>query len=167
MPITDVTKDPDQLTLTVVGEYPVPVDRLWQAWAEPRQRERVWGPPTWPATFASNELVEGERCDYFMTGPDGERVFGYWRIESVEPLHRIELVNGFSTDDGAPDDDLPTMHMTIDFERAGEGSRFALRTTFPSTAAMEQVLAMGMEEGLTLALGQIDDVLADLAARPH
>jgi hypothetical protein len=32
---------------------------------------------------------------------------------------------------------------------------------FPSTAALEQMLAMGMEEGLTQAVGQIDAILAE------
>ena len=50
MPLTSVTKDAARLTLTVVGDYPVPQQRLWQAFADPRQLERFWGPPTWPAT---------------------------------------------------------------------------------------------------------------------
>jgi hypothetical protein len=33
-------------------------------------------------------------------------------------------------------------------------------TTFPSVEALEQVLGMGMEEGLRAAMGQIDAVLA-------
>jgi hypothetical protein len=40
-------------------------------------------------------------------------------------------------------------------------------STFPSTEAMEQLLAMGMEEGLTLAIGQIDAILTeDTAGQP-
>ena len=46
MPITSVTSDPAALTLTVVAEYPVPVERLWEAYADPRQLERFWGPET-------------------------------------------------------------------------------------------------------------------------
>jgi uncharacterized protein YndB with AHSA1/START domain len=36
-----------------------------------------------------------------------------------------------------------------------------IESHFPSTEAMEQVLAMGMEEGLTQAVGQIDAILAE------
>ena len=39
-------------------------------------------------------------------------------------------------------------------------TRMVLESQFPSTAAMEQVLAMGMEEGLAAAMSQIDSVLA-------
>jgi hypothetical protein len=34
-------------------------------------------------------------------------------------------------------------------------------SNFPSTEAMEQLLAMGMEEGLKQAVGQIDAILAE------
>ena len=37
----------------------------------------------------------------------------------------------------------------------------SIESVFPSTEAMEQVLAMGMEEGLRQALGQIDAILAE------
>lgn len=48
MPITSVTKDPETLTLTVVADFDVPLERLWNAYADPRQLERFWGPPTYP-----------------------------------------------------------------------------------------------------------------------
>ena len=37
----------------------------------------------------------------------------------------------------------------------------SIASIFPDAAAMEQVLAMGMEEGLTQAVGQIDAILAE------
>jgi hypothetical protein len=44
----------------------------------------------------------------------------------------------------------------------------SIENRFPSTEAMEQVLALGAEEGLKQAVGQIDAVLAgDAASRPR
>jgi hypothetical protein len=37
----------------------------------------------------------------------------------------------------------------------------SIASLFPSTQAMEQILAMGAEEGLTQAVGQIDAILAE------
>ncbi len=51
MPLTSTTRDVAKLTLTVVGDYPVPQQRLWDAFADPRQLERFWGPPASPSTF--------------------------------------------------------------------------------------------------------------------
>lgn len=162
MPITTVASDPEALTLTVVGEYPMPVDRLWEAWADPRQLERFWGPPGWPATFTRHDMAEGGRSEYVMTGPDGERSAGYWEFEAIDPGRAFDIVDGFAHDDGSPNEDMPRMRMRMRFESTDTGSRFTSVTLFPDLRAMEQILAMGMQEGVTAALGQMDDVLADL-----
>jgi len=163
MPISTVTSDPDALTLTVVGDYPVPVERLWDAWADPRQLERFWGPETWPATFTRHDMAVGGRSHYRMTGPDGESSSGWWRFVAVEPMRRIEVEDGFGDTEGNPSDGMPVMRMTFTFEATPTGSRFTGVTRFPSLEAMEQLVAMGMVEGMESALGQLDAVLADLA----
>lgn len=162
MPITAVTSDAEALTLTVVGDYPVPVERLWEAYADPRQLERFWGPETWPATFTRHDMAEGGRSAYYMTGPEGERSHGWWRFLAVEPGRRFEVEDGFAHDDGTPNDAMPTMRMVFSFEPTATGSRLASVTHFPSAEAMERLVEMGMVEGLRSALGQLDHVLADL-----
>ena len=163
MPITSVNSDPSTLTLTVVGDYPVPVERLWDAWADPRQIERFWGPPEWPATFTRHDMAPGGESHYFMTGPEGERSAGYWRYEAVERYRHIEVVDGFAGEGGAPNDDMPSMRMRFDFESTDDGSRFVAVTTFPDLGAMEQLVEMGMMEGMQAAMGQMDAVVAELA----
>src|SRR5690349_16566080 len=102
MPILSVKSDPETLTLVAVGEYPVPVERLWAAWADPRQLECFWGPPQWPATFTRHDLRPGGRSEYHMTGPNGETARGYWDIDSVDAPRSFEVRDGFANDDGTP-----------------------------------------------------------------
>jgi uncharacterized protein YndB with AHSA1/START domain len=164
MPITAVTSDAQALTLTVVGDYPVPVERLWEAYADPRQIEKFWGPETWLATFTRHDMAAGGRSSYYMTGPDGGTSHGWWRFLSVDPGRRFEVEDGFANDDGTPNDAMPTMRIVFSFEPTAEGSRFTSVATFPSLEAMERLVEMGMVEGLRSALGQLDNVLADLAS---
>lgn len=56
------------------------------------------------------------------------------------------------------------MRMVFTFEPTSTGSRLTSVTYFPSTEAMERLVSMGMLEGMQSALGQLDDVLADLAS---
>ncbi len=160
MPITTVSSDANALTLTVVGDYPVPVERLWAAYADPRQLERFWGPETWPATFTRHDMQVGGRSEYYMTGPHGTKARGWWRFEGVEQGRGFEVQDGFANEDGTPNDELPSMRMTFNFEPTGTGSRITTLTRFPSVEAMQQVMEMGMEEGLRSAMGQLDAVLA-------
>lgn len=163
MPITAVTRDHEALTMTVVAEFPVPVARVWDAYADPRQLEKFWGPVEWPATFTRHDLAVGGRSDYYMTGPDGERSAGFWEFLSVQPGRSFEVRDGFSGDDGSENTELPSMRMVFTFEANGAGSRVTTTTHFPSLQALEQVLEMGMEEGMRSAMSQMDQVLADLA----
>ena len=164
MPIESVTSSPESLTLTVIGEYPVPVERLWQAYADPRQLERFWGPEGWPATFTRHDMTPGGRSEYYMTGPDGSSSRGWWRFLAVEPGRGFEVQDGFAQEDGTPNESLPSMRMAFTFEPTPAGSRVTSVTHFPSVEAMEELVRMGMLEGLRSAMGQLDAVLAEGAA---
>jgi len=162
MTVTAVHKDPNALTMTINTEFDASPERVWQLWADPRQLERWWGPPTYPATFTSHDLSPGSRVEYHMTGPEGDQPRGYWDVLEVDPPRRLVFRDGFALDDGTPNDALPRNEGRVTIEPIGDGrTRMSIESLFPSTEAMEQVLAMGMEEGLKEAVGQIDAILAE------
>lgn len=164
MPITEVSSNAEALTLTVIADYPVPVARLWDAYSDPRQLERFWGPREWPATFTRHDMAVGGMSHYHMTGPDGTTARGWFRFLAVEPQASFEVEDGFADEHGVPNTDMPTMRMTFTFEPTAMGARMRSVTRFPSVEAMEQLVNMGMVEGLQSAMGQLDAVLDDLYA---
>ncbi len=165
MTVTAVRKDPAALTMTLDAEFQASPDRVWQLWADPRQLERWWGPPTYPATVTLHELRSGGRVEYHMTGPEGDQPKGYWEVVEATPPHRIVVRDGFANADGTPNSDMPLMEMRVEIGEVASGrTRMAIETRFPDAAAMEQTIAMGMEQGLTEAVGQIDAILAEAAA---
>jgi uncharacterized protein YndB with AHSA1/START domain len=159
MPVTSVTKDPEKLTLTVVAEFPVPQQRLWDAWADPRQLERFWGPPFAPATFTRHDFKVGGRAEYFLTGPNGEKWNGSWKFTAVDPISSFEADDG---EDNTEDENMPSS-MKFTFDATPTGSRMTCVTRFSSVDAMEQTIP-GMEEGLRAALPQLDAMLAEPGA---
>ena len=161
MAVVSSTKDVERLTLTFVAEFDAPVDRVWQVWADPRKLERWWGPPTWPATFERFEFEPGGQVRYYMTGPDGEKAHGWWTITDIEAPHRIEFDDGFADDNGDPVDPKDVTHGVVTLEPHGGGTRMTSVSTFVSAEQLERMSAMGMEEGLRLAMGQIEAVLKD------
>ena len=162
MTVTAVEKDPDALTMTLTAEFDAPPERIWQLWSDPRQLERWWGPPTYPATFTRHDLTPGSRVEYHMTGPEGDQPRGYWNVVEVDPPRRLVYRDGFANDDGTPNTDLPENEGRVTIEPIGDGrTRMSITSVFANVQAMEQVLAMGMEEGLKEAVGQIDAILAE------
>jgi uncharacterized protein YndB with AHSA1/START domain len=161
MTVTAVRKDPTALTMAVESEWDAPIDRVWDLWADPRKLERWWGPPTYPATVVDHDLRPGGRVSYYMTSPEGEKYPGWWKVGTVDAPRRLEFEDGFADDDGEPDGAMPTTRSTVTFTELPTGAtRMIVESRFPSREAMEQLLEMGMEEGIQAAMGQIGAILA-------
>jgi uncharacterized protein YndB with AHSA1/START domain len=160
MTIVSSHKDTEALTLTFVAEFDASVERVWQVWEDPRQLERWWGPPTWPATFDRHDFVPGGRSNYYMTGPEGEKSRGWWVTTAIQPPNRLEFDDGFADENGEPVGDLGAIHGVVVLEDAGGRTRMTSISTFESADQMQQMADMGMEEGTTEAMGQIDALLA-------
>jgi uncharacterized protein YndB with AHSA1/START domain len=158
MPVTDVNRDLDALTMTITAEFDAGAERIWEMWSDPRQLERWWGPPNFPATFVDHDLSLGGRAVYFMTGPEGERFHGRWRIEEVEPPNRLRFEDDSVDDEGKPNDRGPT-GMTVTIAEVDGTTTMSIESRFAGREEMEQMIETGMERGMTEALGQIDAIL--------
>jgi uncharacterized protein YndB with AHSA1/START domain len=162
MTVTDVRKDPKSRTMTLDAEFDASPERIWELWADPRQLERWWGPPTYPATFDSHDLRRGGRVEYHMTGPEGDQPRGFWEVVEVQPPNRLVFHDGFANEDGTPNTELPMGTMRVTIQDIGGGkTRMSIENESPTVEAMEQLMAMGQEEGLKQAVGQIDAILAE------
>jgi uncharacterized protein YndB with AHSA1/START domain len=161
MTVIDIQKDVEACSLTVTAEFAVPVSRAWELWADPRQLERWWGPPTYPATVVDHDLAPGGRVTYFMTGPEGDRHHGWWRVRSVDAPNGFEIEDGFADEHFVPNPELPVTIMRMELQpRDDGGTTMTIHSTYPSPEAMQQMIEMGMEEGLREAMGQIPEILA-------
>ena len=96
------------------------------------------------------------------TGPEGDQPRGFWDVDEVEPPHRLVFRDGFANEDGSPNTELPMTTARVTIQEIGGGkTRMSIESEFPTVEAMEQLAGMGMEEGLTQAVGQIDAILAE------
>ncbi|WP_457973656.1 SRPBCC family protein [Arthrobacter sp. D1-17] len=161
MTVISSTKNVDALSFTLVAEFDASVERVWQIWEDPRQLERWWGPPTWPATFEKHEFTPGGEASYYMTGPEGERAGGWLRITDIQAPNRLEFDDGFADENGAPVDAMGTTHASVMLEDIGGRTRMTVNSVFESEEQMDKMLEMGMEEGMQEAAGQIDAILAE------
>jgi uncharacterized protein YndB with AHSA1/START domain len=160
MTVITSAKDVERLTLTLVAEFEATPDRVWEVWEDPRKLEQWWGPPTFPATFTRHDFVVGGESRYFMTGPAGETSRGWWRIDTIDKPYRLDFANGLAGDDGEPDPDLEPMSGYVTFEATDGGTRMTAVTQFIDAAQMQTMLDMGMQDGMTQAIEQIDGLLS-------
>ena len=92
MTVTAVRKDPQTLTMTLDAEFEAPARaRVWQLWADPRQLERWWGPPTYPATVDVARPAARRPGRVPHDRSRGRQPKGYWEIVEVDPPRRLRL----------------------------------------------------------------------------
>ena len=160
MPVISVVKDADARTMTVTARFDAPIGRVWQVWSDPRQLERWWGPPMYPATVTEHDLARGGTVTYYMTGPEGERHGGWFRVRAVDPPHNLELDAGVADADGSPIPDTPTAVIRVALSELADGAtQMTTTTAWASDEAMEWMIATGMDAGMTAAVGQLDELL--------
>jgi len=158
--VTSVDKDFDNLTFTLVADFDAPIERVWQLWADPRQLERWWGPPSYPAAFEKHDLTPGGGVTFFMSGPEGEKSRGWWRVTSVDPPTSLEFIDGFAGQDGTPVADTPTTTVQMQLTDHNGRTRMQVRAIFDSREHMEQMVNMGATEVFQQTVGQMDALLA-------
>ncbi|WOC11205.1 SRPBCC family protein [Gordonia sp. MP11Mi] len=160
MPVIDVTTDTEALTLTITAEFAAPVESVWQVYADPRRLEQIWGPPTYPATFVEHDFTPGGRATYYMTSPDGEKFGGWWEFITIDATSSFTFRDGFADADLNPVDAMPVSVNTYTFSATDHGTRAVYAATYTSADELQKVLDMGIVEGASGAINQIDALLA-------
>ena len=160
MSVISVVKDLERLSLTLLADFDAPIERVWQLWADPRQLERWWGPPSHPATVEKHDLAAGGEVAYFMTGPGGERSRGWWRVTSVDPPASLEFTDGFANQDGTPNAETAITDVQMRLTEHDGGTRMELRFIFASSEHMERLERWGAFEVFPQSVAQMDALLA-------
>jgi uncharacterized protein YndB with AHSA1/START domain len=160
MSVSTVETHIDDLTLTVVADFNAPVEKVWELWADPGKLGRWWGPPEYSTTFEHYDLAVGSEMAHVMTGPDGDKHEGVWRIEAVDPPRSLELSDADVGEDGQPNDGHGLTGMAMELSEHEGGTRMTVRSTFFSREGMDG-MAEGFAEGLRLSLARLEALLAE------
>jgi uncharacterized protein YndB with AHSA1/START domain len=159
MTVIRVDTNDDDLTVTVTAHFAAPVERVWTLWADPRKLERWWGPPSFPATFQTHDLVPGGEVRYFMTGPEGERHPGMWRVVAVDPPSGLQFDDLVTDAHWNPTAELPITRVTVRLAERDGGTRMTMRSRFTSREDLQRWLSSGTREGQAQAIAQMDELL--------
>jgi uncharacterized protein YndB with AHSA1/START domain len=153
--------DTQNLTLTVSTELSATPERAWQLWADPRQFERWWGAPGYPAQVHSLDLRTGGKIEYHLSGPDGDTPTNIWDVVEADPPRRIVVRDAIVDDNDVPVDEGPSS-FTITLEPIADGhTRMSIVSKFPSEASLEMSLKMDMDKMFEWSFSQMEAVLAE------
>ena len=155
-----ITKNVAAKTITVERAFAAPRTRVWEAWTKSELLEQWWAPKPWKAVTKSFSFVEGGHWHYYMLGPDGSKQYCWEGYETITPEERFTMSNGFCDEQGVRDESRPLMHWNIEFVSVDETAKVNATIQFDSAEDMEKIITLGFEEGFSMGLGNLDEVLA-------
>lgn len=156
---TTFKRDDANATLTVERVFSAARDRVWRAMTDAQILDQWWAPKPWKTTSVSMDFRVGGFWHYAMNGPDGEQHFGRMDFTAIDPGIRFEARDVFCDAAGTAVESLPGQVFETTLHDAGTGTRAVTVVRYGSVADLEKILAMGMQEGLTMAHDQLEALL--------
>jgi uncharacterized protein YndB with AHSA1/START domain len=115
----------DSFTLTTTREMDAPVDRVWDAWHDPKKLAKWWGPAGFQSTVKVLDVRPGGRFEVVMHGPDGTDYPNVFVFDQVEKHKRLVYTNMGSEQFG-----LAPFQSVFGLESIGNKTRIVLKARF-------------------------------------
>jgi uncharacterized protein YndB with AHSA1/START domain len=97
-----------------------------------------------------------------MIDPDGKEYWGRTEYVKINPFDGYQTMDAFADENGDVNPDMPTATWDVTFSDKDSHTLVQTVVTYPSLEALETVLNMGMQEGLTSTLEKLDELLLTL-----
>lgn len=157
---TKIVKDPSGKKLIVTRSFDASLDKVWQAWTESALLEKWWAPKPYKAETKVMDFSVGGLWLYAMVSPEGEKHWCRVDFKTIDTGKSYTASNGFCDEDGNMNKDFPIMQWENQFAAAGDKTNVIVELTFESEEELEKIVAMGFKEGFSMALGNLDELLA-------
>jgi len=139
--------------------YDAPRALVFSMFNDPERIAKWWGPTTWPVRVSRMDFRPGGTWLYCMEGPEGQQAWGKAVYEAIDEPNRIVFTDYFSDAEGNKAEGFPQADVIISFEEAGGKTLLRSKTVYPTANDLQQVLDMGMEEGVKDTWDQLDRLL--------
>ncbi len=163
-----VTKDLENKKLILEWEVAAPREKVWRAYAEKDMFEKWWGPEGWETKAKEFDFKPGGRVHYDMKCADenqkewfGQSSWGMMVMESVDEPSSFTYKDFFSDENGTLNQEKPTITVTNEFIEEGGKTKIVSTALADDAEQIEQLIKMGMVEGLTSQLNRLDALMSE------
>ena len=118
--------------IRIIRIYDAPVQAVWEAWTDPEQVAKWWGPRGFTITTHSKDLKAGSHWDYTMHGPDGTDYPNTTKYFEVIPLAKLVY------DHGGHGDRPPLFRVTVFFTEKMGKTTLDMTMALPTPEALEE-----------------------------
>lgn len=158
----DFTVDKENATILVKREFDAGLDLVWQAWTQAELLDQWWAPKPYRTETKSLDFREGGRWLYSMVGPHHDRHWCRADYQKIEEGKLITWEDAFCDENGQDNGGKPNSHWTTKFTEIDGITTVDVILAHDSLESLETQIQMGFQEGFTLALGNLDELLVKI-----
>lgn len=156
----EFTADKANHKINVKREFAAPLATVWAAWTQPELLDQWWAPKPYVAKTKSMDFTEGGRWIYCMVSPEGQEHWCRADYRQITAPTGYVALDAFCDEQGKINDDFPRTNWKTDFSESGGNTFVSVELSYDTLEDLEKILSLGMQEGFTMALGNLDELLA-------
>jgi PhnB protein len=158
------TVDKATNTVHVTRAFNGNLQLVWNAWTKPEILDQWWAPKPYKAVTKSMDFREGGTWLYYMQSPANEKHWCKNEYQKITPLQQFSGLDAFCNEEGVINTAMPRTLWTNTFTEQDGLTTVSIVAVYNSLADLETVIAMGFEQGFTMALQNLDEVLESLSS---
>jgi uncharacterized protein YndB with AHSA1/START domain len=143
--------------------FDAPRELVFEMYSKCEHIRHWWGPGDWPVTYCKMDFRVNGNWHYCMSGPDGKESWGKGIYQEIVRPEKIAWQDYFSDKDGTVNEKMPGMLIIVELADENGKTRMTSHTHFSNPEQMKQILDMGVVEGITMALNQLEAYLVGKA----
>ncbi|NGM74542.1 SRPBCC domain-containing protein [Sphingobacterium sp. SGL-16] len=145
-------------TIKIKKEFAADPSLVWQAWTSSDWLDQWWGPKPWHVETKTLDFIPNSIWLYAMVGPEAEKHWALSQYIEINEGHSFSHKDGFCDEDGIINQDMPQSTWNVTFTPADKHTVVDCIITYDSKEAIEGVLEMGFQEGISMCLKQLDEL---------
>lgn len=156
------TVDDSGRAIRVEREFDAPQELVWAAYTTAELLDQWWAPKPYQTVTQSMDFREGGLWLYYMLSPEGEQHWCLNHYHRIDAPNMFQSLDAFCNEQGEINEAFPRAQWHASFTATGDRTMVTIVTTYDTVEDLETVLKMGMQEGLTMALNNLDELLQTL-----
>jgi uncharacterized protein YndB with AHSA1/START domain len=158
----DFLVDKERKTMTIRREYDAKRQLVWDCHTKSELLDQWFAPKPLTTKTKFMDFSEGGHWHYVMIDPGGQEYWGRMDYQTISPIDKYTALDGFCDASGTLNPDLPRAKWNVTFSDRGNHTLVENVVLYQSAEAIQQVIEMGMKDGMTSALERLDELLANM-----
>jgi len=155
----DFLVNKEKNTITIKREFSAKRQLVWDCYTKSELLDRWFAPKPLTTKTRFMDFSEGGHWHYAMVEPNGQEYWGRTDYQTIQPIDNYTSLDGFCDDTGKLNPDLPRSKWNVTFSDLAAHTLVETVVSYTSSEAIQQVINMGLKEGLTSTLERLDELL--------